>query len=428
MNQLNILEYVPDEAVEKTCESTKSEQSVATIDVGADELKSVVTFDRAVVDEYLKKLLERELSVVGDISTESGRKELASRAYKIAQQKNEIKRAADALKEDHQKVIKEINKESGRIWDEMESIQHKVRKPLTDWENKEKERVKVLEARLSTLTHIASNIMLSESATNTRADVPALEHSIVQADELYRFEWEEFSEKAKSEYDLVSSFLHRKMAERKKFDEDQAELEKLRKEKEDAEKFDTLWVDAHDENARLDKAAKESAEKARKVAEEQAAIELNWAQAHQENSEFDRMASERREQEAKAEAEDARWQVIYADADSMNAAFDSRVAEENRRVLQADYDAWMAIYNEAMQDNAAYDATKKAEKDQADRDAEKARHDKAREEDIEHRKKINNEAKAAIMKVGSILDAEERAQAIVEAIIRGLIPNVKINY
>ena len=51
-----------------------------------------------------------------------------------------------------------------------------------------------------------------------------------------------------------------------------------------------------------------------------------------------------------------------------------------------------------------------------------------READKEHRRKINGEAEAAIMKVAAILDAEERATAIVTAIAQGKIPHITIGY
>lgn len=113
-----------------------------------ENISAVTTFDQEKVNDYLKKLRDHETSIVGDISTEWGRKEIASRAFAIAKAKNDIDRAANKLKEEAAAKVKSVNAERNRIWDEMEAIQKDVRAPLTEWEQKEETRVNTLKAAI----------------------------------------------------------------------------------------------------------------------------------------------------------------------------------------------------------------------------------------------------------------------------------------
>jgi colicin import membrane protein len=296
----------------------------------ADDIKAVITFDKAIVDEYLKKLRERELSVVGDISTDAGRKELASRAYKIAQQKNEIKRAADALKEDHQKVIKEINKESGRIWEEMEAIQHEVRKPLTEWENIEKERVAAHEAALKIISVDLVNL--------NPDDMPELfERNLNELAHIEQREWQEFSGRAEEAIKHTRKYLSVGYDRRVRELADAAELAELRRKQAEQEQKD-----------REAKIAAEAAAKAKADAEAEAdrqriAIERK-AKEEADKAEATRVRLEKEKKDAEELAEKTRLAGIEAarkaEADRIAAeAYNKKVLEDFKEQSRLDAEA-----------------------------------------------------------------------------------------
>lgn len=331
----------------------------------SEEIKSIISFDRAIVDEFLKKIRDRELSVIGDISTEKGRKELASRARKIANQKNDIKRAADLLKEDHQKVIKEINTESKRIWDEMESIQHEVRKPLTDWENIEKERVAAHE---KTLAKIASLCAIPPDSA-----LEVYEQNLRHLDDAELLEFEEFRFRAEAAIKQSRDYLVAAHARRTKEIADAAELAELRRKQAEQEQKD-----------REDRIASEAAAKAKADAESKALADAKVAQ--------DKADAEKAEIEARAKKAEA----------------DKLAAEQKAK--------------------ADAEAAAKAERDKIQREKEaeeKAAAD--RESNKVHKAKINNEILSALTALDAVL-TDDAAKSIITAIAQGKIPHVKISY
>lgn len=332
----------------------------------------LVSFEKERVDEYLKKLRERELSVVGDISTDAGRKELASRAYKIAQQKNDVKRAAEKLKEDHQKVIKEINREQSRIWDEMETIQHEVRKPLTEWENAEKDRVAGHETALRFISVDLVNLNPDDAPELFEKNMNELAHYEER-------DWQEFNIRADMTIKQTREFLTKGYNRRIKEIADAAELAELRRKQAEQEQKDRDAKIAADAAAKAKQEAEEKAEREKEEIE----LQKKAAEERAQKAEADRIAAEK-----KAEADkQAALEKAKADADA--------AAKREREKIAAE---------------------QKAEDDAA----------ASREADKKHKAKINNEIKTAILAAAKISD--EDAKAIIIALASGKIPHVKISY
>ncbi len=367
-------------------------------------MNELIVFDKAIVDEYLKKLRERELSVVGDISTDAGRKELASRAYKIAQQKNEIKRAADALKEDHQKVIKEINKESGRIWEEMEAIQHEVRKPLTEWENIEKERVAAHEAALK--------IIAVDLVDLNPDDMPELfEKNLNELAHIEQREWQEFSGRAEEAIKQTRKYLSVGYDRRVKELADAAELAELRRKQAEQEQKD-----------REAKIAAEAAAKAKADAEAEA--------------EHRRIAIERKAKEEADKAEATRIRLEKEKKDAEELAEKTRLAGiEAARKAEADRIAAEAYNKKVLEDfkeQSRLDAEAAALAERNRQEAEKkalAEEEEKRNANIQHRKKVNNEILKSIKAIPSMVAVTDDAiKELIISIGQGKIPHTKIMY
>lgn len=89
----------------------------------------------------LRELIDAETSVfVPDLSTDEGRKAIASLAYKVTRTKTAIDAARKELTEEWRAQVTKTNGLSKVIIDELDAIAKAVRKPLTEWEEAEEAR------------------------------------------------------------------------------------------------------------------------------------------------------------------------------------------------------------------------------------------------------------------------------------------------
>ena len=187
-----------------------------------EELNALEIF----VENGLEKLISAiELEVakfVPDMTSEEGRKEIASMAYKVAKSKTALDNLGKDLVSEWKTKSKAVDSVRKIAWDKLEAMQHKVRKPLTDWENAEKLRVEERKARMQQMIDCA----------NVPPEAPQhyVEEQIRFANSLYQFDWQEFQDMAQSEYDRILAYLNANLERCKKADIERAELEKLRKE------------------------------------------------------------------------------------------------------------------------------------------------------------------------------------------------------
>ncbi len=203
-------------------------------------------------DEILREIKEKVESVVLDVSTQSGREQIRSLAFKIARTKTGLDKMGKNLKAEFKARCDAIDSERAKIWDELERLQEKVRKPLTDFENKEKERVAERESRISQMASVVQTFDSDSTADKIRAQIDFVTHT-------KEFDWQEFAERADSVARQTLLFLQERLDARLKRDAEIAELDRLRKEKEERERKE-----------REDKIAAEAAENARIAAEKKA--------------------------------------------------------------------------------------------------------------------------------------------------------------
>ena len=323
------------------------------------------------IDPILDKIDKEVKSYVLDISTPNGRKEIASLAHKVARSKTALDAMGKELNEAARKGIDVVDAERRRMRDHLDALKEEVRHPLTEYENKEKDRVKGHEDALIVITDAC--------VFDGTATIEDVQDRINVAEKTHASRaWEEFAVPAKAAAEETLQRLNNSLAALEKQAAEQAELEKLRK---DAEERET--------KEREDRIAQEAAENARLEAE---------AKAKAEREEAERKATEEREAAAKATK------------DAEERADAARKAQE-------------AAEAKAAQD-AEDAATKERERIEAEKAAEEAAATK-READKKHRAKINNQALAALTDIGV---SEPAGKAIIEAIAKGNIPNVSISY
>lgn len=335
---------------------------------------AVFTEDKA-IDIYLNKIRAEIDQFAGDVSTDKGRKEIASMAYKVARSKTYLDGVGKELADEVKLIPKKIDATRKHVRDKLEGWQDEVRKPLTDWENAEKARVdRHNEAitRINTLAVPTNEIGAQLDAATLRSRLAEIEAVKIGP------ECEEFEALYARAKDEGVTLLKRALEAREKFDAEQAELERLRKA--DAERI---------ERERIETIQREAADKAKREAEEKA--------------ERDRIQAEQAAE-------------TYRKAQEMDRLAEQKAAQEREAKLVAE-----KIEAEKRASEAEAKAKRDAEADRQRIEAESRR----REEDREHRAKINNAAVDAFVAGG--IDAEV-AKKVVILIASKSIPAVSINY
>lgn len=392
MNQA-VFEYQPEPEENVTSDVTGdvTEESDNQEPTGTDlvivgSLKAVDVFKAGGADHILDDIEEKAKSIVYDVTTEKGRKEIASMAYKIARSKTALDAQGKQLKSDHQKIVDEIDAERKKIRDRLDALKEDVRKPLTEYEDREKERVEKHQSRLETL---------KQQAVFENIDPPLhlIQTKIDLLEEIYdTHEWEEFGDTANANYINTKDRLNKMFIARKKRDDEAAELERLRREEEERK-----------QREREEQLKREAAEKARLEAEEKARKEAEEAE-RKAREERERIQREKDEAEAKAKK-----------AEEDRIAAEKRAEEEAREAkIRAEREKQEAVEAERKRQE---DEKRKAEEERQKREADKA-----------HKKKIDDAAIVALAKIENPSMNEELARHVLAEIILGKIPHVKIIY
>jgi len=247
-------------------------------------------FERVTIDPILDKIATHCRAVPRDMSSETGRKAIASLAYKIAKTKTFIETQRLSLVTAEKKRLQAIDSEGKRIRDTLDSLKDEIRKPLTDWEDAEKARVEKHEA-----------MMLDLARTDYHGTIEVQERIDFLTD-FSASSLEEFAERAQAVLHNSMIVLKLKLDQCKKDDADRAELARLRSEREAREKKEHEERIAAQAREQAEKRAKEAEERAKRAEEEKAAavrkakIDAEFAVTRER---------ERAEQVRKAEAEAA---------------------------------------------------------------------------------------------------------------------------
>jgi hypothetical protein len=355
-----------------------------------DESKAVAIFNGG-LNDILAKIAEELRQNLPDISTEKGRKEIASRAYKASRCKSKLDEMGKELGDDARKKIEAINADRSRAKTFLENLRDEIRKPLDEYEEKEKARIADHEAAIATM----------ESALSfaDRASSSILHERMVSLDNFWRSRnWEEFAMRAENVARTTFDKLKIAHADSEKYEADQAELAKLRaeQEKRDAEEIERKRKE-HET-----KIAEEAAERARQEEQQKAAEILQKSENARIKAEEEKLAAQKREEQANIDARNAAEL-----AERLRVERAERFEEEKRFAIEK--------------------AAAEERKRQEDAAEEDRRQTAIREKDRAHRAEIHNAALKALVQLDCVL-GEVPAKKIVEAIAKGLIPNVRIIY
>lgn len=324
------------------------------------------------LDDLIEKIEKEVRGYVPDLSTDKGRKDVASLAYKVARSKTALDDAGKDLVSDIKQRAQAIDKHRKLIRDRLDALKDEVRRPLTEWEDAEKSRVQAHRDRIAEMneaaarTHDASGVALT--ASDYREVISRLE-AVAMGEQ-----WEEFAAEAARVRDGAIAVARRRLNEREQHEAEQAELARLRREQEDRAKRE-----------REEAIARDAADRA--LATEREAVRKRETEAETARD-AERQAAKQRETELQLAAE-------RAERARLQAIEDARATTERK-------------------EREAEDARRRDAEDQARRDA-----------DVEHRRRFNGEALAA-MTAGGI--DEHAAKLCVKLIAAGKVPNIFIRY
>ncbi|MFW2079715.1 hypothetical protein ACNPQK_01845 [Acinetobacter guillouiae] len=331
---------------------------------------------QAIVDQIKAQVS----SIVPDVTTAKGRKEIASLAYKVAQSKSAIDAEGKKLKEQYTVVTNKIDADRKFARDELDAERDRIRQPLTDWENAEKDRIAKHEQAIIEIKNHALDVQdVVSSLLKNR-----IEH-LENLDVDYSFE--EYEEQAKLAKFETLEKLRNALAVREKYEAEQAELERLRQA--DIER---------QQKERDEKIAREAADKARVEAEAKAL-------ADRKRAEQEKLEAEQREARLKLEKEQAELREQQLKQQAIE------------REKQAEIDRQKAVEAERLR--IEQEAQAKAD---AERKAEEQR-----KANVEHMRTINREAFSAIEGL-SLGIPEAQIKELITAIAKNQIPHISIKY
>ncbi|MEN3759364.1 hypothetical protein [Aeromonas veronii] len=318
------------------------------------------------VTELLADIRKKASSLVPDVTTAKGRKEIASIAYAVAKTKTYLDGLGKELTDQYKEIPKRIDANRKAMRDYLDGLKDEVRAPLTQYEAAEEARVAALKERMTAFA----------DAKQDTAELPSteLEHYLQQIEAIAIDDsWEEMTAQAGVAKDAAVLHLRTAIEKAKEREAQAAELERLRQEA----------------------AAREQEDRERRIAEQAAAAEA-------QRQEQARLDAERREREAKE-----REQQAVRDAEAAELA---RQQAEQRR-LQAEEAAARAAEQERQ----------RIENEQR----LKAEEDARRAADRAHRGRINS---AIVMNLMGMGLSEDFATNLVKHIASNKIEHLSINY
>lgn len=337
------------------------------------------------IAELLADIRQKATSMVPDITTTKGRKEIASIAYAVAKTKTYLEGFGKELTDKYKEIPKRIDANRKVLRDTLDALKDEVRAPLTQYEAAEEARVAALKERMTAFA----------DAKQATAELPSteLEHYLQQIEAIAIDDsWEEMTAQAGVAKDAAVLHLRTVIEKAKEREAQAAELERLRQEA----------------------AAREQADRERRIAEQAAAAEA-------QRQEQARLDAERREREAKE-----REQQAIRDAEAAELA---RQQAEARRIAEAEQAEQRSLQAAAQAKMEAELAAKAAAEQERQRIAqEQARHqeeEQRRAADVEHRRTINNAILMDLMGVG--ID-EDKAINLIKQIASNKIEHLSINY
>lgn len=367
-------------------------QEVALIEE-ITEVNAPAIYGHNGLDQFYEKVKAQVCGEVPDLTTEKGRKRIASLSGKVSSSKTAVEKPGREYLKRLKDLPKTIEKELREFVDKMDALRDEVRKPLTDYETKEKNRVAYHESMIRGIID-CGNGFIGGQPQPFAILFRELEEKII-VDE----KWEEFEARGHREKAAATEKLNAAFAEQQKRSEEQAELERLRAE-----------AAKREQKEREERIAREAAENARIAAEKAAADERQRLADEQARKDAEAKAAIERAEREKVDAENARLRQQH---------------EAEQAAAKAKQDAIDAAARVEREKQAAIEAERKRQADAAEAERLAA---EQREKNKAHAKKINNELLADFMAIEGANITEEQGKLIIAALARKQLRHASVSY
>ena len=327
---------------------------------------------RGGTDELFEHIAQEVRSHVPDVTTKKGRDAIGSLAMKVSKSKTLIEKCGKELVAEQKAQIKLIDDDRIAIVKKFDQLRDEILAPRDAWEKAEEDRVAKHTGAIRAIRSLYDENTANQEAHVIKGYIFDLEKLEVDSS------FEEFEQEAKLAKFETLEKLRTALVTREKYEAEQAELERLRKEQLERE-----------QRERDERIAKEAADKARIEAEAKALAEQRRV--------------EREKQEAQEKAEREKREAAEREA--------RLIAEKEEAELRAQ--------------QAALIERQRIEREQAAKEEAERKAEEARLANVEHMRSINQEILNKLCAIG--LD-EGQAKAVITAIARNQIPNVSIKY
>jgi colicin import membrane protein len=247
-----------------------------------------------------------------DISTEKGRKAIASLARWVSTQKTIVEDYGKNMSMAIKRQATDIDAERKRGKEAFDALRDQARKPITDYEEAVKARADAHEQALKEVIEL-SNVPFG-------ASVADIEARIAKLDEFALRPWEEFADRFAVGNDAVSLRLNQILKETKAQEAERAAFKKSEEER-----------IARESKEVKDRQAKEQAERDERVAREATERAERAAQEREAQAKRDTEAAEARASRAEQEAKDAAQRAVVAEQKRVAAAKEAEAAEVKAR-------------------------------------------------------------------------------------------------
>lgn len=438
----------------------EAEDTTTNLVVVEPETALAVLTDPERFDDFLARVKAFTDALVPDTSTAKGRDEIRSAAAKVARSKTAIDKAGLGLTEEWRANTEKVNASRRLIKEKLDALRDEVRKPLTDWETAEEERVERVKLTLARL-QAAAVVSIEDTVETVQARLDTIAGVEITAEV-----FQEYEAAALSHQEHTTATLTAAVARLTREAEERAELERLRQADAERQERDAEARRAEEEAERRREYARKIIDHIKQVGlgmiggqtypfaillrELEQKIEIDdslgdmkdeVARVRDEALKDLKAAMERQAAEAAAQAkadEAARGERerVQREEATAKAAADAQAETERKAAAELaeqkrQHDAEVARLQREADDRAAKAAQEQqAREAEAKRIADEAAAEQAaadkRARDREHRGQVMAAAKAAMIDIAGI--SEERAKKIVLAIVAGEIPHIAISF
>ena len=280
--------------------------------VVVEKLNPVEIFSDGGVDKILNDIETKALSIVTDVSTPAGRRDIASLAFKVARSKTLLDDMGKVMVDDAKKKVKTMDAHRKTIRDTLDALKEKVRAPLTEWEAEEDKRRIAVEQKardraqgfVDAFAGVGVSMPFMQAIELSDGDFFA---KFTIAEDEYKKEQARIAEEKRVEQERLAAEKKAQAEEAARLAAERAEFERVQAE--ELKKRQAEYIRIKAENDKLE-AARRALEEAKREQEVQAAIEQAKKDAAEKAL---KDAAEKSEREAREKADAERKAVEEAE-------------------------------------------------------------------------------------------------------------------